>query len=81
MPTLEQRVTTILSRVAMVPEARVTPDAELAALGMQSLDQIECVLSVEEEFQVELPQGDLWRLRTVQDVIDAVRGARAAGGG
>lgn len=77
MKTIEQRITEILSRVAMVPESRVTPDAELAALGMQSLDQIECVLSVEETFQVELPQADLWRIRTVQDVIDAVRGAMA----
>lgn len=78
MTPLERRVIALLSRSAMVPEDAVRPEAELAALGMGSLEQIECVMAIEEELQVELPIADLRRLRTVGDVIDAVRAAHAA---
>ena len=77
MTALEKRVIGILSRAAMLPEETVTLDASLTALGIKSLEQIECVFALEEEFHVELHQPDLRKLRTVQDVIDAVQRALA----
>lgn len=77
MTAVESRVIRILSRTAMVPEEKMTPDASLTALDIKSLEQIECVMALEDEFQVELHQPDLRALRTVQDVIDAVRRALA----
>jgi acyl carrier protein len=71
------RVNRVLSRTAMVPEHKVTPEANLAALDIKSLEQIECILALEDEFQIELHQPDLRTLRTVQDVIDAVQQALA----
>ena len=44
---------------------------------MDSLEQIECVLSLEDTFKVELNEALLWKLRTVQDVIEAVNQALA----
>lgn len=78
MTTLETRVVGILSRTAMLPEETLTPDASLTALGIKSLEQIECVLALEDEFHVELDQPDLRKLRTVQDVVAAVRRALEA---
>jgi acyl carrier protein len=75
MTAVERRVIGILSRTAMLPEETVTLDASLTALGIKSLEQIECVLALEDEFHVELDQPDLRKLRTVQDVIGAVQGA------
>jgi acyl carrier protein len=80
MKTLEQKVVTLLSRSAMVPEEAVRPEAELAQLGMGSLEQIECVMALEDELQIELPVADLRKLRTVQDVIEVVRQASADAG-
>lgn len=80
MKTLEQRIVKTLSRSAMVPEELVHPDAELASLGMGSLEQIECVMALEDELEIELPIADLRTLRTVEDVIDAVRQAAADAG-
>jgi acyl carrier protein len=74
---LEARVIKVLSRSAMVPEDTVTPDASLIALDIKSLEQIECLFALEDEFQVELHQPDLRQLRTVRDVIDAVERALA----
>lgn len=77
MKTLEERVMKLVSERAMVPAELVRPDALLSQLGMGSLDQIECVMALEEELKVELPIADLRSLRTVGDVIEAVRQASA----
>ena len=70
---LEDRVRRVLSRTALVPEDQLTADADLAALDIKSLEQIECVLALEDEFHIELERTDLSNLRTVRDVVDAVR--------
>ncbi len=77
MTAVDTRVIRVLSRTAMVPQEKVIPDASLTALDIKSLEQIECVLALEDEFHVELGQPDLRKLRTVQDVIDAVQRALA----
>jgi acyl carrier protein len=61
----------------MVDPSRVRPEASLTEMGVDSLAQIECVFSLEEAFQIEIAEEELWKLRTVQDVIDAVNQALA----
>jgi len=73
--TLEHRVLDVLSRTTMLPPDALSRDKSLASLGIGSLEQIECVMALEDELEVELPVGDLRKLRTVQDLIDAVRQA------
>ena len=80
MKSLEQRVVALLSRSAMIPEEAVALDSELESLGMGSLEQIECIMAIEEELEVELPIADLRKLRTVSDVVQAVRDAATDAG-
>lgn len=84
MKTVDERVIAALARAADLPPESLARDARLAALGIGSLEQIECVLALEDELQVELGEPDLRALRTVQDVVDAaeraVAQARAAAG-
>jgi acyl carrier protein len=70
---VEGKVTELISRASGVPVADIKPAAKLADLDMESLEKLECVLSLEDALQVEIKEDDLWRLKTVQDVIDAVR--------
>ena len=42
-------------------------------LGADSLDLFELVMSLEEEYGVEIPSEDLEKLLTVQDVIDYLK--------
>ena len=78
--TVAARVVAALARAADVPVESLAPDARLATLGIGSLEQIECILALEDELQLELGEPDLRSLRTVQDVIDAVERAVADAG-
>ena len=70
---IEVKVTELISRASGVPAANIKPEAKLSDLDMESLEKLECVLSLEDALHVEIKEDDLWRLKTVQDVIDAVR--------
>jgi len=75
---VEEGVTDIIRRAAMENVSEIRPETKLSELGMDSLEQIECVLSLEEAFKVELNEAAMWKLRTVQEVIEAVNQALAA---
>jgi len=70
---VEDKVRELISRASGVPSAEIKPDAKLSDLDMESLEKLECVMSLEDALKVEIKEDDLWRLKTVQDVIDAVR--------
>jgi acyl carrier protein len=76
--TVEEGVTNIIRRAVMEEVPQIRPETKLSDLGMDSLEQIECVLSLEETFKIELNEAVLWKLRTVQEVIEAVNQALAA---
>lgn len=77
MTTLDDRILDVISRTTMLPREALAHEKTLASLGIGSLEQIECVLALEEDLKIELQDADLWKLRTVGDVFAAVR--RAAG--
>jgi acyl carrier protein len=61
-----------------VDRAEVTPEAVFVDdLGADSLDLVELIMAMEEEFGMEIADEDAEKLRTVQDVINFVN-ARAA---
>lgn len=77
MNNIETQVIQIVSGAAMVDPSRVRPESSLAEMGVDSLAQIECVFSLEEALQIEIAEEELWKLRTVRDVINAVNQALA----
>lgn len=70
---IERKVREMIGRASGLPADAIAPEAKLADLDMESLEKLECVLSLEDALHVEIKEDDLWRLKTVQDVIDAVR--------
>lgn len=77
MNNIETQVIQIVSGAAMVDPSRIRPESSLAEMGVDSLAQIECVFSLEEALQIEIAEEELWKLRTVRDVINAVNQALA----
>jgi acyl carrier protein len=52
---------------------QVTPTANFVEdLGADSLDTVELIMAFEEEFDVEIPDTDAEKIKTVQDVIDYI---------
>ena len=65
-----ERVRSALARELKRDAASIAPEHALREdLGLNSLDAIELMFKVEEEFDIEIPDADLQRLRTVADLI------------
>ena len=52
----------------------VSPDSTLESLGLDSLDLIELLFEVEDEFHIRVPQdgGSALRTAKVQDIVDSI---------
>jgi acyl carrier protein len=74
MPTTIDRLQTILTNKFSVPAENVRPDALLETLGLDSLDLIEVLFEVEDEFNIRVPQegGSALKTATVQDIVDSI---------
>ena len=62
-----------VDRAALVPEANLLDD-----LGADSLDVVELVMALEEEFSIEVPDDDVENIRTIQDIVTYVAGKAEA---
>lgn len=70
---LEQRVTKVIAEQFGIPTDTVTPTASLRDdLGADSLDDIELVMALEDEFSIEIPDWDAQKCKTVQDMFDLI---------
>mgnify|MGYP000455731020 CR=1 FL=1 len=69
MDNIESRVKKIIVEQLGVKEEDVTMDASFVDdLGADSLDTVELVMALEEEFETEIPDEDAEKLKTVNDV-------------
>ena len=70
MSTIVERVTKLVCEQLGVKEEEVTPEASFVEdLGADSLDTVELVMALEEEFGNEIPDEEAEKLTTVGDVI------------
>jgi acyl carrier protein len=70
---IHERVKKILAENLSVPEDKVTPDARFQEdLDADSLDLVEAVLALEEEFGVSIPEEEMEGVRTVGQAVQLV---------
>ena len=68
-----EKVKQIISEQLGVDENEVTPSASFVDdLGADSLDTVELVMAFEEAFDIEIPDEDAEKIRTVQDAVDYI---------
>lgn len=71
--SIEQRVKKIIVEQLEVKEEEVVPTASfIDDLRADSLDTVELVMALEEEFETEIPDEDAEKIMTVQDAIDYI---------
>ena len=70
---IDTRVRKVLAEQLAVDEAQVVPDARFAEdLNADSLDLVEAVLALEEEWDIEIPEDEMEQIKTLGAAIDVV---------
>lgn len=73
MSSIEERVRKIVSEQLGVKEEEVRNDASFVEdLGADSLDTVELVMALEEEFETEIPDDEAEKITTVQQAVDYI---------
>ncbi|MCB1692510.1 MAG: acyl carrier protein [Pseudomonadales bacterium] len=73
MSTTAERVKKLVCEQLGVKEEEVTPEASFVEdLGADSLDTVELVMALEEEFETEIPDEEAEKITTVKEAIDYI---------
>ena len=65
-----EKVKAILAAQFEVEESTITPATHLVDdLGADSIDVVDMLMSLEDEFDVEIPDSDIERIRTVAEIV------------
>lgn len=72
--SVEEKVKNIIVEQLGVDVESVTPEASfIDDLGADSLDIVELVMTMEEEFDLEIPDEDAEKIKSVNDVINYIK--------
>ena len=71
---VEEKIKSIIAEQLGVKVDEVTPEASfIDDLGADSLDTVELIMALEEEFSIEIPDEDAEKMTTVGDVIKYIQ--------
>ena len=71
---VEERVKKIIAEQLGVEEDDVVPEAKFVEdLGADSLDTVELVMALEEEFEIEIPDEDAEKIQTVSAAVEFIK--------
>ena len=74
MSSLEDKVKKIVAEQLSVSEDQITPEASFVEdLGADSLDTVELVMALEEEFEIDIPDEEAEKIIRFQDVINYIK--------
>lgn len=69
-----ERIKKIIVDLLQVPEDSVTLESHfIDDLGADSLDLVELIMGIEEEFNIEIPDGEAEKVVTVGDVVEYIK--------
>lgn len=69
---IEKKIIEVLTLQLGMRPGDVTPDSTREVLGMDSLDDVEVLMAIEEEFGLDISDDDAMKLLTVQDYVEYV---------
>ncbi len=70
---VQERIITVVKNFDKVDPAKVSPTSKFADdLGLDSLDAVEVVMAIEDEFAIEIPDAEADRIASVADAVEYV---------
>jgi acyl carrier protein len=73
MAEISERIMDIIAKEAKLDRARLTLDTRLDELKIESLDLVQILFAIEDQFDVYVPYNDeSYKLETLRDVVDGV---------
>lgn len=74
MSSIEDKVKKIIAEQLSVSEDQIKPDASFVEdLGADSLDTVELVMALEEEFEIDIPDEEAEKIVTFNDVLNYIK--------
>jgi acyl carrier protein len=73
MEDIEQSVFDILAKTARVNREDLSRDKSLQDIGIDSLAALELVFSIEDRYDITVPDGAVRRIKTAGDVVDELQ--------
>ncbi|MEQ9814865.1 MAG: acyl carrier protein [Azospirillaceae bacterium] len=71
---VEEKVIEIVANQRRVDPGTLSLDMKLEDTGIESIDLVEIIFAIEDEFDIDVPQDrDAMKLETLQDVVDGVQ--------
>lgn len=68
-----EKVCKMLADQLGIEAEKITPESEVVKdLGADSLDVVELMMALEDEYGVTLPEGEVENVKTVQDIVEMV---------
>jgi acyl carrier protein len=69
---VEEKVIEIITREQHLAPGVVKPDSTFAELGIDSLDGVNILFALEEEFKIDIPDNVAQNMKSVQQVVDSL---------
>ena len=69
---LTQRVISVIAKTQRIPAEKISPDSTFEELGLDSLDSVNILFALEEEFNVSIPYETAREIRSVRQIIDGI---------
>ena len=76
--TTAQRVIRVIAKNKKVPPEQLSPETKFEEMTVDSLDALNMIFSLEEEFDISIPNDQAAKMKSVGDAIDGVERALAA---
>ena len=75
---LIQRVSKVIATSKRIPAERVTIDSAFEELGIDSMDAVEILFALENEFDINIPDEEVKNVRNVRQMVEGVEKLMAA---
>ena len=72
MEILNKVIDIIKDKMTLSDDIQITPDTSVEQLNLDSMDLVEIVMEIENEFDITVPEGAEEKLHTVGDVVQLI---------